>query len=145
VIDCRLTASQQLFSWQFIMARARYISMRCWYPLCIRLVFIVLVHRNNSHSDTLSRSCHTIDYKIGMCCFSAKHPALRNNNDWLALNQDNVSEWLLFLWTSTIKTSLIQSGYQHLIEMCDMTGVEPTINHKRGEHAIHNTTDAVQN
>ena len=34
------------------------------------------------------------DYKIGICCFSPKHTALRSkNSDWLALNQDNVSEW----------------------------------------------------
>jgi hypothetical protein len=36
----------------------------------------------------------TKDYKIGMCCFSAKHVALRRKSkDWLARNQDNVSEW----------------------------------------------------
>jgi hypothetical protein len=30
------------------------------------------------------------DYKIGICCFSAKHTALRRKiKDWL----DNVSEW----------------------------------------------------
>ena len=35
----------------------------------------------------------TKDYKIGIC-FSAKHAALRSkNNDWLARNQENVSEW----------------------------------------------------
>jgi len=29
-----------------------------------------------------------------MCCFSAKHVALRRKNkDWLARNQDNVSGW----------------------------------------------------
>ena len=40
------------------------------------------------------RSCQTKDYKIGICCFPAKHTALRRKNkDWLALNQDNVSEW----------------------------------------------------
>jgi len=34
------------------------------------------------------------DYKIAIGCFSAKHAALRRqSNDWLALNQDNVSEW----------------------------------------------------
>ena len=34
------------------------------------------------------------DYKIGMCCFSAKHaPLRRKNKDWLARNQNNVSEW----------------------------------------------------
>ena len=40
------------------------------------------------------RSGQTKDYKIGMCCFSAKHTALRRKSkDWLARNQDNVSEW----------------------------------------------------
>ena len=36
----------------------------------------------------------TKDYKIGICCFSAKHAALRKKSKyWLARNQDNVSEW----------------------------------------------------
>ena len=40
------------------------------------------------------RSCQTKDYAIGICCFSAKHAALRRKSkDWLAQNQDNVSEW----------------------------------------------------
>jgi hypothetical protein len=39
------------------------------------------------------RSGQTKDYKIGICCFSAKHAALRRKSkDWLARNQDNVSE-----------------------------------------------------
>jgi hypothetical protein len=39
-------------------------------------------------------SGQTKDYKIGICCFSAKHAALRRKSkDWLARNQDNVSEW----------------------------------------------------
>jgi hypothetical protein len=30
----------------------------------------------------------------GICCFSAKHAALRSKSkDWLAQNQNNVSEW----------------------------------------------------
>ena len=34
------------------------------------------------------------DYKIGICCFSAKHTVLRRKSkDWLARNQNNVSEW----------------------------------------------------
>ena len=38
-------------------------------------------------------SGQTKDYKIGTCCFSAKHAALmRKNKDWLVRNQDNVSE-----------------------------------------------------
>jgi len=37
------------------------------------------------------RSCQTKDYEIDICCFSAK---LRSTSkDWLAQNQDNVSEW----------------------------------------------------
>ena len=40
------------------------------------------------------RSGQTKDYKIGICCFSTKHAALRRNSkDWLAWNQDNVSQW----------------------------------------------------
>ena len=40
------------------------------------------------------RSSQTKDYKIGICCFSAKHAApIRKSKDWLAQNQDNVSEW----------------------------------------------------
>jgi hypothetical protein len=40
------------------------------------------------------RSGHTKDYKIGYCCFSTKHAALRRKSkDWLARNQNNVSEW----------------------------------------------------
>jgi hypothetical protein len=34
------------------------------------------------------------DYKIGICCFSSKQAALRSKSkDWLAQNQNNVSEW----------------------------------------------------
>jgi hypothetical protein len=44
------------------------------------------------------RSSQTKDYKIGMCCFSAKHAALRKKSkDWLARNQNNVSEYLFVL------------------------------------------------
>ena len=61
-----------------------------------------------------SRSGQTKDYKIGICCFSPKHAALRRKSkDWLAWNQNNVSEWsdmstcgLLFQWASTIKIQL---------------------------------------
>ena len=44
------------------------------------------------------RSCQTKEYKIGICCFSLR----RKSKDWLARNQNNVSEcsdistqWLL--------------------------------------------------
>ena len=40
------------------------------------------------------RSGQTKDFKIDICCFSAKHAALRRKSkDWLAQNQNNVSEW----------------------------------------------------
>jgi hypothetical protein len=39
-------------------------------------------------------SGQTKDYNNGICCFSAKHATLRRKSkDWLARNQDNVSEW----------------------------------------------------
>ena len=41
-----------------------------------------------------SQSGQTKDYKIGICCFSAKHAALRSKSkDRLARNQNNVREW----------------------------------------------------
>ena len=49
-------------------------------------------------------------YIYGICCFSAKHTALRRKSkDWLAWNQDKASEWgnrLLFQWASTVKIQL---------------------------------------
>jgi hypothetical protein len=40
------------------------------------------------------RSAQTKHYKIDICCFTTKHAALRRKTkDWLAQNQDNVSEW----------------------------------------------------
>ena len=64
-------------------------------------------------------SSQSKDYKIGICCFSSKHAALRRKSkDFLAWNQNNVSEWgdmsfhrLLIQWASTIKIQL--SGFHH--------------------------------
>jgi hypothetical protein len=40
------------------------------------------------------RSGQTKSYKIGICCLSTKHAALRRKSkDWLPRNQANVSEW----------------------------------------------------
>ena len=47
-------------------------------------------------------SGQTKDYKISICCFSAKHATLRRKSrDWLARNQNNVSEWSdnVYPWT----------------------------------------------
>ena len=71
------------------------------------------------------RSCQTKEYKIGICCFSAKNAALRRKSkDWLARNQNNVSEWsdmstrgLLFHKNLTKCVGLVQSGsHPHLNE-----------------------------
>ena len=41
-----------------------------------------------------SWSDQTKSIKCGICCFFAKHAALRSKSkDWLAQNQDNVSDW----------------------------------------------------
>ena len=58
-----------------------------------------------------SRSGLTKDYKFQISCFSANHaPLRRKGKDWLAQNQDNVSEWgdmyihsVLFQCARTIK------------------------------------------
>ena len=60
------------------------------------------------------RSSQTKDYKISVCCLSAKHTATRSKiKDWLAPIQNNVSEWsdmstsgLLFQRATTIKTKV---------------------------------------
>ena len=44
---------------------------------------------NKNSGQTLTK-----DYKIGICCFYAKHAALKKKSKkWLARNQDKVSEW----------------------------------------------------
>ena len=52
------------------------------------------------HSSFILDSCvqaksgQTKDYKIGVCCFFDKHAFFRRKSkDWLAWNEDNVSEW----------------------------------------------------
>ena len=60
------------------------------------------------------RSGKTKVYKIGICSCSATHAALRRKSkDWLARNQNNVSEWSgmsirgrLFQRASTIQIQL---------------------------------------
>ena len=49
------------------------------------------------------RSGQTKDHAIGICCFSAKHAAVRRKRkDWLARNQNNVSEWSDFFTSRTV-------------------------------------------
>jgi hypothetical protein len=59
--------------------------------------------------------CQANIHIIDICCVFAKYAALRSKSkDWLARNQNNVSEWsnmptcrLLFQWDITIKIQLI--------------------------------------
>jgi len=63
------------------------------------------------------RSGQTKSYKIGICCFSANHaPLRRKSKDWLARNQNNVSEWGDM--STRRRVGLVQSGphHHHLIE-----------------------------
>ena len=74
-----------------------------------------------------SRSGQTKDYQIVCVAYNAKHAELRRKSkDWLARNQDNVSEWsdmyirgLLFPLADTMKKTkrvgLEKSGHHHLI------------------------------
>ena len=59
-------------------------------------------------------------FKIGINCFSVKHAALKSKTkDWLARNQDNVSEWSDMsthrLLKPTKRVVLVQSR-PHLVE-----------------------------
>ena len=81
---------------------------------CICGVMVSMLASSVVDSVFKSRSGHIKDYKIGICYFSANHTASRSmSKDWLARNQNNVSEWrdmsisgLLFQWASTIKIQL---------------------------------------
>ena len=56
-------------------------------------VMVSVVASSEVNREFKSRSAQTQDYEIGICCFSAKHAALRRKSkDWLARNL-NVSEW----------------------------------------------------
>ena len=79
-------------------------------------------------------SVQTKDYIIGIYCFSAKDAALRSKSeDWLARNQNNVSEWsdmsscgwtvgsVSWHYKDIIKhAGLVQSGHHHFIE-CNLS------------------------
>jgi len=85
---------------------------RCLYEITNRIggVMVSVLVTSIVDRGLRPRSGQTKDYKIGICCFSAKHAELRRKSkNWLARNQDNVSKWgdisthrLLFQWASTI-------------------------------------------
>ena len=57
-------------------------------------VMVIVLALSSADRGFKYRSGQAKEYKIGMCCFSAKHAALRRKSkEWLARNQNNVSEW----------------------------------------------------
>ena len=94
------------------------ISMYDWLSFigdCIGGIKVRVLASSVVDSRIETQSGQTNDYKIGICCFSAKHAALRSrSNDWLTRNQDDVFEWkhisifrLLFLWANTTRIQLL--------------------------------------
>jgi hypothetical protein len=81
-------------------------------------VMVIVLGPSAINSGFEPWSGQTKDYEIGICCFSAKHAALRrNSNGWLARNRNNMSEWidmsirgLLLQWASTIKNPTQRVG-----------------------------------
>ena len=60
---------------------------------CIGGVMVSMLASNSVYSGFEPRSHQTKDNEIDIYCFSAKHAALRSESkDWMAQNQDNVSE-----------------------------------------------------
>ena len=85
---------------------------------CIDGVMVSVLAYSMVDREFESLSDQSNDYKIGICCFSAKHAALmKKSKDWLARKQEHVSRWgdmsirgLLFRWVSTINVvGLVQS------------------------------------
>jgi hypothetical protein len=115
------------------------------YILCLHLDF---------KEGVIDCTSETKDYKIGICCFSAKNaPLRRKSKDLMARNQNNGSEWghisihrLLFQWANTVKiqlSMLVLYKVDFTIISLKINGFEPTTYRTRGEHANHYTTDAV--
>ena len=60
--------------------------------ICSVIVSILISSVVDRGSEPLC--VQTKDCNIGICCFSSKHTALRRKSkDWLAQNENNVSEW----------------------------------------------------
>jgi hypothetical protein len=82
-----------------------YVKSQTWVIVKRQLSHVYIMAWTSQWNDDEVR-----DNEIDICCLSAKHAALRRESkDWLAWNQDNVSELgdmsirgLLFQWASTI-------------------------------------------
>ena len=71
-----------------------HVTYTCtWFHFCSRLE----QHLWCNGLACSPRSGQTKDYKIGICCFSAKHTSLRRES-----NQDDVFEWATCLWWPSV-------------------------------------------
>jgi hypothetical protein len=86
-----------------------FVADKRWWPTLPTFISCYVYTKSLDLRWVQPQSGQTKDYKIGICCFSAKHAALRSKKkDWLARNQNNVSDWsgLLFQWASIINIQL---------------------------------------
>ena len=93
VVSC---GSMFVFFVLFVIVLVVLLFTGSHYPICNRIggVMVSVLASNAIDRGFESRSGQTKDYEIGICCFSAKHAALRRKRkDWLARNQNNASEW----------------------------------------------------
>ena len=85
----------------------KYIKKNIWFSKLHPIggiIVSVLVSRV-ADREFEPRSSQTKNYRIGICCFSAKRAALRRKiKDWLARNQDNPS----YLGVMSIRGLLFQ-------------------------------------
>ena len=81
-----------LLAWSKNRMGGVIVSLLAWSKNRMGGVMVSLLALSAIYHGFEPQSCQTKDY--GICCFPAKHAALRRKNkDWLARNQDSVSEW----------------------------------------------------
>jgi hypothetical protein len=68
------------------------------YTQSIGGIMVSVLVSNGVDREFEPQSGQTKDYEIRICCFSVKHETLRRKTkDWLARNQNNVSEFAVSL------------------------------------------------
>ena len=113
----------------------------------VNLISLSVVDRGFKPRTDQSKDCDS-------WCFSAKHAALRRKSkDWVAENQDIVSEWgdmsihgLLFQWASTIKIQLSMLVYYKadLIISLKINLFSPSYSWKIAELTLNNNHSLTQ-
>jgi hypothetical protein len=102
-----------------------YMHNQTWLKLPYSMLYIILFYSGFDLDNFCSRLNHMLGLLVSnsvlsICHFSTMHTTVRSNcKDWLAWNQDNVSEWnklsiqrLLFQWDFTIKIQLSMLVYK---------------------------------